>query len=282
VLLEGETGTGKEAAALAIHQEGERAEQPFVVVDCGALPHNLLESELFGHEQGAFTGATSAREGAFEAAEGGTVFLDEIGELAIDLQPKLLRVIERREVKRLGSSKYRPVDVRIIAATHRDLRAMVNERELRSDLFYRLAVLIIRLPALRERREDVPLISEKLLEELGVEGPDAALLRDPAFLAELARHEWPGNVRELRNHLERCLVMQEQTRPAGGGEPREDLTLELDRPLKEAREAWSRAFERRYLTRLLERAGGNVSAAARVAQVDRMYLYRLLWRHGLK
>jgi transcriptional regulator with PAS, ATPase and Fis domain len=283
VLLEGETGTGKEVAAESIHRLSARKDGPFVVVDCGAIPADLLESELLGHERGAFTGAVSAREGAFEAASGGTIFLDEIGELSADLQPKLLRALERREIKRVGGNKYVPVDVRVIAATNRNLRAEVNAKKFRSDLYYRLAVLEVRLPPVRERTEDIPLLLENLLSALGVaDRAESAFLRTPEFMAELSRHLWPGNVREMRNHVERCLAMREPaplaTDPIEGGA---DL-LDASKPLREAREQWTRAFERRYLEEVLRRHDGRVTAAARAAGIDRIYFYRLLWRHGLR
>jgi transcriptional regulator with AAA-type ATPase domain len=283
VLIEGETGTGKEAAAESIHSESPRREGPFIVVDCGAVPPDLLESELFGHQRGAFTGAVAAREGAFEAASGGTIFLDEIGELEGDLQPKLLRVLERREIKRVGSNRYVPVDVRVVAATNRNLRAEVNAHRFRSDLFYRLAVLQVRLPALRERVDDLPIILEHILDNLGAtQHPAAAALRTPQFVDHLAQHAWPGNVRELRNYVERCLVLHQQMplvdEEAPGATPIVDAKL----PLKVARENWVRSFERRYLEELLRSHKDNVSAAARAAGVDRPYFYRLLWRHGLR
>jgi transcriptional regulator with PAS, ATPase and Fis domain len=284
VLLEGETGTGKEAAAESIHRESTRRDGPMVVVDCGAIPPDLLESELFGHERGAFTGAVQARQGAFEAASGGTIFLDEIGELSADLQPKLLRALERREVKRVGSNKYEPVDVRVIAATNRNLRAEVNARKFRSDLYYRLAVLEVRLPPLRERGEDIASLVEHILTSLeAADKPEAKLLRTPEFYAELGRHTWPGNVRELRNYVERCLALREQ-QPIVHGERSAEmgLTVDVSQPLKVARESWTRAFERRYLEEILGRSNGNVTAAARAAGVDRIYFYRLLWRHGLR
>jgi transcriptional regulator with PAS, ATPase and Fis domain len=282
VLLEGETGTGKEVAAESIHSESARRDGPFIVVDCGAIPPDLLESEFFGHEKGAFTGAQGARAGAFEAADGGTIFLDEIGELALDLQPKLLRALERKHVKRVGSTRYVPVDVRIVAATNRSLRAEVNERRFRSDLYYRLAVLEVRLPPLRERVEDLPLLVEHLLGSLGVAGtPAAAKLRSPALLAHLARQRWSGNVRELRNYLERCVAMDEAI-PLGPAPDEAPGALDLDQPLKIARERWTRAFEHRYVEEMLRRHDGKMAAAARAAGVDRMHFYRLAWRCGLK
>jgi transcriptional regulator with PAS, ATPase and Fis domain len=270
LLLEGETGTGKEAAAESVHQASARRDQPFVVVDCSALPPHLLESELFGHEKGAFTGASSRRLGAFESAAGGTVFLDEIGELAPDLQPKLLRVLERQEVKRIGADRYQKIDARIIAATHRNLRSDVNSKRFRSDLYYRLAVVLVTLPPLRERVEDLPILVERLLESLdAARGPEAARLRTPAFIGELAAHRWPGNVRELRNYLERALAL---SGTAGAPTPAPPASY------KEAKERWERA----YVEELLRVADGNVAAAAREARLDRAAFYRLLWRHGMR
>jgi DNA-binding NtrC family response regulator len=290
VLLLGETGTGKDAAACAIHEASARADKPFVVVDCSAIPAELIESELFGHEKGAFTGATTAREGLFEAADGGTVLLDEIGELPLLMQPKLLRVLESRTVKRVGGTRAIPIDVRVIAATNRDLRVEVNEKRFRPDLFYRLAVLEIPLPPLRERTEDLPLLVERLL--LHHDAATRRPLLDPAFIAGLAGHTWPGNVRELRNHLERCLAMREAlpasssslppSSPSESSMPTSSALPATDLPLKEARDAWTRQLERRYVEAVLERHAGNVAAAARAAGVDRMYFYRLLWRHGLR
>ncbi|MFO0683149.1 MAG: sigma 54-interacting transcriptional regulator [Sandaracinus sp.] len=282
VLLGGETGTGKEAAAESIHAASARREAPFLVVDCGALAPTLLDAELFGHEKGAFTGAVGARAGVFEAAQGGTVFLDEVGELGLDLQPKLLRVLERREVRRVGTSSYVPVDVRIVAATHRDLRAEVNARRFRADLYYRLAVLEVRMPALRERPEDLPLLVDHFLESMQPTDEAAlALIRSPRFVAGLAEHAWPGNVRELRNYVERALAL-EGIEPTGGEKASEAPAVRADLTLKSARELWSAPLERAYLESVLARSGGNVSAAARVAGVDRVHFYRLLWRHGLR
>ncbi len=285
VLLTGETGTGKELAAESLHSESARAEGPFVVIDCGALPKDLLEAELFGYESGAFTGATQMRKGAFETAHGGTVFLDEIGELSTDLQPKLLRVLERKEVKRLGSAIHLKVDVRVVAATHRPLSAWVNERRFRSDLYYRIAVLEVRLPPLRERRQDLPLLVARLMQGLTTTPAVEEQLRSDAFLQELARYEWPGNVRELRNYLERCIVLREDMPlPRGAAAATADgaPAVDIEKPLRESRERWVRGFERRYLEGLLQRHSGNVSAAARAAEVDRVYFHRLLSRHGLR
>jgi DNA-binding NtrC family response regulator len=283
VLLEGETGTGKELAAESIHRQSARAQGPFLVVDCGAISPDLIESELFGHERGAFTGAVSARQGAFEAASGGTLLLDEIGELRPDLQPKLLRALERREIKRIGSNDYVPVDVRLLAATNRSLKSEVNAGRFRSDLYYRIVVIPVRLPPLRERPEDLPVLVEQLLSHLGMEDrPEAAVLRSDDFLAGLERHPFPGNVRELRNYLERCLALREEAPwlndPAQG--PLD--VIDSRQPFKVARDRCLRGFERRYLEDILRRHKDNASAAARAAGLDRMYFYRLLWRNGLR
>ncbi|MCB9572725.1 MAG: sigma-54-dependent Fis family transcriptional regulator [Kofleriaceae bacterium] len=280
VLLQGESGTGKDLAAESLHVEGVRKDGPFVVVDCGAIPANLLEAELFGHEAGAFTGATAARPGAFEAAAGGTLLLDEIGELALDLQPKLLRAIERREIQRLGSTERRTVDVRIVAATNRDLRAEVNARRFRTDLYFRLAVLVINLPPLRERTSDIPVLVEAILDDLGDRrSPMARALAGGELLPELLRHGWPGNVRELRNYVEACIVRQERATTSTSSDA---PTIDVTQPLRAVRERWVRHVERRYLEELLAAHRGNVSAAARAAGVDRVHLHRLLSRVGLR
>jgi transcriptional regulator with PAS, ATPase and Fis domain len=281
VLIEGETGTGKELAAEALHAASARTNAPFIVVDCGAIPHDLLESELFGHERGAFTGAVAARQGAFEAAKGGTVFLDEIGELGLALQPKLLRALERHEIKRVGASRYVPVDFRVVAATNRSLRAEVNAQRFRSDLYYRLAVVNVRLPPLRERTEDLPVLVESLLDQLGAKGdPQAESLRRPEFLAELARHAWPGNIRELRNYVERCLTLRRNLPPGDVTSATSVAAASADtsQPFKAARDA----FERAYVEDVLRKHEGNATAAARAAGIDRAQFYRLLWRFGLR
>ncbi len=281
VLLEGETGTGKGKAAEALHASGARRDKALVVVDCGAIPANLLESELFGHEKGAFTGADARRVGAFEDASGGTLFLDEIGELPSDLQPKLLRALENREIRRIGSNKFIPVDLRVIAATNRDLRAEVNAGRFRSDLYFRLAVVKIPLPPLRQRPEDIPVIVEELLRQLEVPPRTAARLLTPSFLAELARMSWPGNARELRNHLERVLVFADDislSRPTEAGVG----PLAPVVPFVDARKRAQDAWERQYLENLMRQFPGKVADAAKAAGVDRVYLYRLLRRQGMK
>jgi DNA-binding NtrC family response regulator len=285
VLIEGETGTGKEGAARAIHDAGARKEAPFIIVDCGAVPANILESELFGHERGAFTGAVSRRIGAFEAAAGGTLVLDEIGELPLDLQPKLLRVLEQRHIRRVGANEHTQVDVRVIAATNRDLRNEVNGGRFRSDLYFRLAVLRIALPPLRTRPDDIPLLVERFAKQLQADSEQAERLRAPEMIENLQRGSWPGNVRELRNYLERCLVFDEV--PAGvtespaPSEASSSAPIQLDAPFVEARRSALASFERAYVQELMKRHRG-VSAAARAADIDRNYLYRLLNRHGLR
>jgi len=286
VLLEGETGTGKDGAARALHAEGPRRTGPFVVVDCGAISPTLIESELFGHERGAFTGAVDSRRGVFEAARGGTVFLDEIGELPLELQPKLLRALEAREVRRLGASAAVPIDVRVIAATHRDLRAEINAGSFRADLYYRLAVVRIELPPLRQRLDDLPLLIDGIVADLvagGLAPAIATALRAPPFASELATAAWPGNVRELRNHLAMCGVLGAATLPtADAGRRPAALAVDLTVPLKEARQRLLDDFEQRYLEALLERHDGNVSAAARQAGLSRVSLYALLRKAGLR
>jgi two-component system response regulator GlrR len=284
VLLEGETGTGKGVAAEAIHRASTRRDGPFLVVDCGAIPPNLLESELFGHEKGSFTGAVNKRVGAFEEASGGTIFLDEIGELAQDLQPKLLRVLESKEFRRVGGNTMRQTDVRVVAATNRDLRAEVNAGRFRSDLYFRLAVVKVTIPALRERPEDIPITVEQILRALGAEDSQTGPLRTPDFYAALQHSAWPGNVRELRNYLERCLVFQDAL-PVSTEAPRGQTMMagiDAKLPYAEARRRALDGFERGYAEALLREHNGKVAAAAAAAGMDRVYLYRILRRHGIK
>jgi two-component system response regulator GlrR len=283
VLIYGETGTGKELVATAIHDASARSDRPFTVVDCGSLPENLLEAELFGHARGAFTGAVAARAGAIEAADGGTVFLDEIGELPLSLQPKLLRVLESRTVRRIGETAYRKVDVRFVSATHRDIRRMVNDGAFREDLYFRLSVIPVIVPPLRERPEDIPLLLESFA------SPGMSL---PASLVQEARRRpWYGNVRELRNFVERVVALGTHeaialsaaqggtARPTADGPTWETLSAALDLPLREARATWLDAMEREYVRRLLERYDGDVAEAAGAAGVDRTHLYRLIRKY---
>jgi transcriptional regulator with PAS, ATPase and Fis domain len=280
VLLEGETGTGKEGAAQAIHRESSRRDGPFIVVDCGAIPGNLLESELFGHEKGAFTGACERRLGAFEEASTGTLFLDEVGELPIDLQPKLLRALESKEIRRVGSSQWRAADVRVVAATNRELRTDVNTGRFRSDLYYRLAVVTIALPPLRSRLEDLPLLVGRLLGTLGADTGTAALLSAPEFLRTLESAAWPGNVRELRNFLQRCLVFRQPIPTAQIAASISEVAGDIWHYVGARRRALDE-FERRYLEALLARHDGKVALAAKEAGVGRVYLYKLLKRHAV-
>jgi DNA-binding NtrC family response regulator len=272
VLIEGETGTGKELLAESLHEEGARAQAPFIVLDCTAVPENLVESELFGHERGAFTGATSSRPGLFELAHGGTLFIDEIGELDRALQPKLLRALEKLEVRRVGGQKTIRVDVRVVAATNRNLDVEVQEGRFREDLFHRLAVGRVELPPLRRRRGDVPLLARHIWQNSGG-APDAL---DEATIRRWSRLAWPGNVRELRNVVLKRLALGDLADDPGrdSAQPSEDIiedVLLLDLPLARARERVVADFERRYVTRLLAAHGGNVRKAAAAAGVARRY-----------
>jgi two-component system response regulator GlrR len=250
LLIEGESGTGKEIAAEAVHDAGSRRHKPFVVVDCGAIARPLLEAELFGHERGAYTGATQARVGALVRANGGTLFLDEIGELDLDLQPRLLRLIERREVKPLGGSTPRRVDVRIIAATNRDLAREAAKGTFRADLFYRLAVTRVRMPSLSERPEDIPLLCRQFVRELSERGMDQDL--DDGHLAQMSHRRWPGNVRELKNAVERLATLGAENVDQQIWE-RPTIAPGINRPpFREAKAQMVTSFERQYLTEVLE------------------------------
>jgi DNA-binding NtrC family response regulator len=282
VLIQGETGTGKEVVARAIHEASPRRDKELVVVDCGSLPASLIASILFGHEKGAFTGADQRRVGAFERANGGTVLLDEIGELPLDVQPALLGVLERREFTRVGGSQSVSVDVRVLAATHRDLRAEVNAGRFRADLYYRLAVAKILIPPLRERTEDIEALVAHFVQRLtGVAelGPLA-----PA-IDQLRAHVWSGNVRELRNVVEAALVMGELDLGTGQKSPPAALLDTAPAQVatyRDARAAALARFEVEYLKTLIEKSGGNASEAARMARMDRPYLLTLLRKHGLR
>jgi transcriptional regulator with PAS, ATPase and Fis domain len=283
VLLEGESGVGKEVLARAVHECSTRAEEPFVALDCGALPAGLIEAELFGHERGAYTGAVDARRGVFEQAEGGTLFLDEIGELPLELQPKLLRVLEAREVRPLGSEALaRAVDVRVIAATNQRLAEAAHKNEFRRDLFYRLAVARVTVPPLRDRPEDVLPLAREFLR---VTSGDTAAELPPDFAAMLTSYKWPGNVRELRNVIDRYALLGARDAgtlfDAGLGEPNVGKSAldDLSRlPYHEARRRALEQFERTYLPKVLEIAGGVVARAAEHAEVARPSFYRMLDR----
>jgi DNA-binding NtrC family response regulator len=286
VLLVGESGTGKELAARAIHELSDQS-RPYATVDCAAVVPSLFPSELFGHERGAFTGADRRYEGAFSRANGGTIFLDEIGELSLELQSALLGVVERRRFRPVGGRDELPVDVRIISATNRDLRSEVNAGRFRLDLFYRLAVVQVRMPPLRERREDIPLLVEHFLREAGHTGPPEDIFDAPA-MARLLDHDWPGNLRELRNLVEATLVVgsgagvtPRENESAVSGPPAATAPALFEKSYKEARRTVLDQFERDYLQALLARTAGNVRQAARDAQMDRSYLIELLKRHEL-
>jgi len=284
VLLMGESGTGKELAAHALHKAGPRSAGPFEIVDCGGLPATLVESELFGHVRGAFTGAVADREGAFARASGGTLFLDELGELPLEVQPKLLRALGERTVRPVGGKTAKPFDVQLVAATHRDLRKQVNQGLFRLDLYYRLAVVEVRLPPLRERLDDLPILVQTILDDLAASrGLSARIEIDDEFLSALRKHDWPGNVRELRNYLEQTLVFQEPP-PLGstgdiGSAPGASFEGLSTLPLRQAKALLTERFERNYVETLLSACGGNVAEAARRAGVDRGTLFRMLRRH---
>jgi DNA-binding NtrC family response regulator len=326
VVIEGETGTGKEVVAQTIHSLSPRARSELVVFDCGAVPPNLIESELFGHEKGSFTGALMTRQGLFELADGGTLFLDELGELPLDLQPKLLRALEQREVRRVGAAKATKVDVRIIAATNRNLEDEVRAGRFRQDLFYRLSVVKLRLPALRERPDDIPVLVQHFLKNGSYnrrpDGTQRVRGVSKEAMAAITAYAWPGNVRELVNVVERAVSFSEvetigltdlpeyvreagsgaarpadgartpppsrvaparsETRPAFAEAPRPGEELMADGvTFKDAKEKWVSSFERDYIRSLLERHGGNISHAARDADIDRKYFRKLMKKYDI-
>jgi transcriptional regulator with GAF, ATPase, and Fis domain len=283
VLVEGETGTGKELVARELHSRSPRSSGPMVVVDCGALPSGLVESELFGHVRGAFTGAMTERDGAFAQANGGTLFLDEVGELPLDLQPKLLRVLESRQVKRVGGDRLQPIDVRVVAATSRDLSERAKQQLLRPDLFYRLAVVRLKVPPLRERLEDLPVLVRSIAARIA----GREIIVPEGVIAQLAVNRWPGNVRELRNVIDQSLAMRPDSTILQLDDQLDDgpplnATGDAGGDYREAKAQAIAAFEIRYLTGLLDRHAWNVSSAAREAGVDRNYLHRLIRRYDLQ
>jgi transcriptional regulator with GAF, ATPase, and Fis domain len=286
LLIEGETGTGKDLVAESVHRVSPRGEGPFIVLDCGAVAANVIESELFGHERGAFTGAVNAHAGVFEQAEQGTLFIDEIGELPLDLQPKLLRVLEKRQLRRVGGARTINVKVRVIAATNRNLRAEVRRGRFREDLYYRLAAAHVQLPPLRDRLDDLEMLVEHFLalEATGRQRTDI-----PSDVWSMFRsYRWPGNVRELRNALQRLAISPErpltamyQQSTVGAA----SLDASADQPvlpLRLARRNASDSFERNYLERLLAHTGGNVTRAAAIAEVSRQMMQKLMKKHSVR
>jgi transcriptional regulator with GAF, ATPase, and Fis domain len=304
VLVRGETGTGKELVSRAVHRASPRKNGPLVVQDCGAIPKDLIESVLFGHEKGSFTGATDRHKGCFEQADGGTIFLDEIGELDITLQPKLLRVLENREFRRVGGDKTIPVDVRVVAATNRDLRQMVNDGTFREDLYYRLSVVQVEIPPLRDRPEDVPMLVRTFLDEFtkrrfaGETGKTFTVT--PDAMSRLTAYPWPGNVREMKNTIERAASLADGlelgvqdfmpgsqktapiTLPSAGGSAGVEAFIEGDVPFKEAKQQILDAFEAVYLKALLDKHGGNVTRSANAAGLTRYHLRELAKRYGIR
>ncbi len=292
VMITGETGTGKEVLADEIHNHSNRKDKPFIVIDCAAISKELIESELFGHVKGAFTGANADRQGAFELADGGTVFLDEIGDLSPELQPKLLRVLEKREIRRVGCNKVRKIDVRIISATNRNLANEVNEGHFREDLYYRLSVVHLELPPLRRRREDIAPLVKQFLTDLQGEDAIKQLSDFDRTMEILKRHEWPGNVRELKNLIE--LAFYSERRPVdlsaflslvnlrSNSKQEPELTFSADKPFKDAKNDLIEEFERAYLNDLLAKNQQNISRSAREAGIERAYLQRLIRKYGMK
>ena len=294
ILIQGESGTGKELVARALHERGPRRARPFVALNCGAIPESLIDSELFGHSKGAFTGATSDRPGVFVEADGGTLFLDEIGDMPMSVQARLLRVLQEGEVRALGASGTRQVDVRVLAATHVNLQNAVERDRFRKDLFYRLNVVVLAIPALRERLDDLPILAAHFLRKHGGSTPPSL---SPSALEAMADYDWPGNVRELENALMHAIALrhgdvigpeslpsQIGLRARGSNPmnhiPEDDANGEL-LPLTEAKREFARKFEQRYLTKVMERSHGSVSEAARLAGLDRTNFRRLLQRHGI-
>jgi DNA-binding NtrC family response regulator len=293
VMISGESGTGKELIARAIHANSRRSSRPFVAINCAALPDHLLESELFGHEKGSFTGADVLRRGLLEGAAGGTFFLDEISEMSMDLQAKLLRVVQERKIRRVGGDAEIPIDVRWVSATNRDPDAAVREGQLRQDLLYRLNVVPLRLPPLRERREDIPALAQHFLRRFAGEYDRGQLRFTPEALRVLGDYGFPGNVRELQNVVERvvsmCLPGQEiapvdlpdelSVRPSANGRGGVHFTADL--PFHDAKSDAISVFEKEYLRDLLKRHGGNISQAARTAGIDRKTIHRMLVKYQL-
>ncbi len=297
ILVLGESGTGKELIARAIHANSPRATQAFIPVDCASLPEQLLESELFGHEKGAFTGAVKSKRGLMEVADRGTLFLDEIGELPLALQAKLLRVLQERQLRHVGGTAQIDVDVRVVSATNRDLREAVSKGQFREELYYRVNVIAIPLPPLRERAGDLKLLAHAFLKRYG--GARVTGFDDAAFQA-LEAYAWPGNVRELQNIVERACALADGERvtrndlpdyllqgdgarsPSTVGSTGPSLPVSGDVPLKDAKDRWMQVLETSYLRDLLDRHAGNVSAAAKAAGIDRKTFHRLINKYRIR
>jgi len=281
VMIQGESGTGKEVLAQAIHESSMRRGKPFIPINCGAIPEELLESELFGHVKGAFTGATRDHKGLFLAAQCGTLFLDEIGDMPLHLQVKLLRVLQERQIKPVGSSEYINVDIRVISATHKNLLDMIDEKGFREDLYYRLNVVNFTLPALRDRREDIPLLLHHFLEQLSQRYQQTAKRIAPEALELLLAYPWPGNVRELMNFSEKCHALSASQvvskELVSQTLPRKHQQQDAQVSLSEAK----RVFERDYVERLLNMAGGNIPEAARMADRNRSDFFKIVKKHGI-
>jgi DNA-binding NtrC family response regulator len=293
ILILGESGTGKELIARAIHANSPRAAQPFVPVDCASLPEHLLESELFGHEKGAFTDATRSKPGLFETAHRGTLFLDEIAELPFTLQSKLLRAIQERQIRRVGGTTQIDVDVRLVSATNRNLRESVTQRQFREELYYRVNVIAVELPPLRERAGDIRLLVHAFLKRYGQE---RVIRIDDEAMAALEAYRWPGNIRELQNVVERACALADgesvrrrdlpdyvlEGAALPDAAPPATLGAGAGRTLQEAREHWMQSLESAYLRDLLDRHGGNVSSAAKAAGIDRKTFHRLASKYGIR
>ena len=305
VLITGESGTGKELVARAVHRDSARSDKPMIKVNCAAIPHSLVESELFGHEKGSFTGASKLRKGVFELADGGTLFLDEVGELSLDVQAKLLRALQNGEIQRVGAEKVINVDVRLLAATNRELAEMVQSGEFREDLFYRLNVVTLQLPPLRERQSDISSLALVFLEEACVEHSLGQRILGPEAMKQLIAHQWPGNIRELKNLVERTAILSEEPTidfiddlPVPGSAPTKLMPGKPDPglpavALAEAGEfsfscgmaPWQEFHEaagKSYLKHVLRKASGNVSEAARMLCLERAYLHRLMKKLGVQ
>jgi DNA-binding NtrC family response regulator len=291
VLVLGESGTGKELIARAVHEHSPRANGPFVAVDCGALTETLLESELFGHMRGSFTGAFADKKGVFEEAQGGTCFLDEIGGISPNLQARLLRVLQEHEIRRVGGKDWLPVDVRVVAATNRDLADAVAKGEFRQDLYYRLDVITIQLPPLRERADDIPLLAQHFLKYYSHESGKSVPALSDAAMELLCAHPWPGNIRELENAIEQAVALSYQPVLTPEDLPREVRERRASTIASLAAQSGQFVFpdtpsleevKKRYVLYVLQRAGGNVSATARILNVDRRSLYRMLARYKIE